>query len=185
MDSVCIFVSVWRLGLNWFWWCEQDLCSCLYVCIYCVTLFVGFDGQISPASGLVSILKKRVNTDAVNTPNRSEPVPKKGFAQRRVRFKVPDDSYDNGMCLSQPCKLKTKKIASLWSRCPDLFFSFPWTSENKRGHAVIWFSEFSCKLSGASGSKSCFLSIMRTLLRVLQSLTWCRIGQGLDYFKNT
>uniref|UniRef100_A0A3B3IF83 Uncharacterized protein n=2 Tax=Oryzias latipes TaxID=8090 RepID=A0A3B3IF83_ORYLA len=81
--------------------------------------------EISPASGLVSILKKRVNTDAVNTPNRSEPVPKKGFAQRRVRFKVPDDSYDNGMCLSQPCKLKTKKIASLWSRCPDLFFSFP------------------------------------------------------------
>lgn len=57
------------------------------------------DEQITPASGLVSILKKRVNTDTVDTPNRSEPEPKKGFAQRRVRFKVPDDSYDSGMCL--------------------------------------------------------------------------------------
>ncbi|KAF6731148.1 Consortin [Oryzias melastigma] len=61
--------------------------------------------EITPASGLVSILKKRVNTDTVDTPNRSEPEPKKGFAQRRVRFKVPDDSYDSELGGGDSCLL--------------------------------------------------------------------------------
>ncbi|RVE74654.1 hypothetical protein OJAV_G00024470 [Oryzias javanicus] len=61
--------------------------------------------EISPASGLVSILKKRVNTDTVDTPDRSEPEPKKRFSQRRVRFKVPDDSYDNELGGGDSCLL--------------------------------------------------------------------------------
>lgn len=48
--------------------------------------------QMSPASGLVSILKKRsVCLDNVSVSSSSEPQPDKPTAKRRVRFKVHDD----------------------------------------------------------------------------------------------
>uniref|UniRef100_A0A3P9K1E3 Consortin C-terminal domain-containing protein n=1 Tax=Oryzias latipes TaxID=8090 RepID=A0A3P9K1E3_ORYLA len=84
---------------------EASFCLTALPTLPLETLAGGSGAEISPASGLVSILKKRVNADAVDTPNRSEPVPKKGFAQRRVRFKVPDDSYDNDLGGGDSCLL--------------------------------------------------------------------------------
>ncbi|XP_069378416.1 consortin isoform X1 [Paralichthys olivaceus] len=48
--------------------------------------------EMSPASGLVSILKKRsVCVDNVSVSSSSESLPDKATAKRRVRFRVPDD----------------------------------------------------------------------------------------------
>lgn len=55
---------------------------------------------MSPASGLVSILKKRnVSVDNMSVSPSSEPRPDKPTAKRRVRFKVPDEDYEQGMCV--------------------------------------------------------------------------------------
>lgn len=55
---------------------------------------------MSPASGLVSILKKRsVRVDNLSTSPTSESQPDKPTAKRRVRFKVPGDDYEQGVCL--------------------------------------------------------------------------------------
>lgn len=55
---------------------------------------------MSPASGLVSILKKRsVCVGSVNVSASSEPQPEKPTGKRRVRFKVPDDGYEQGECV--------------------------------------------------------------------------------------
>lgn len=52
---------------------------------------------MSPASGLVSILKKRgVNVDDASVVASSEPPAAKTPPKRRVRFKVPDDGYEHG-----------------------------------------------------------------------------------------
>lgn len=56
---------------------------------------------MSPASGLVSILKKRsVGIEDASVVASSEPPATKTPLKRRVRFKVPDDGYDHGqfMC---------------------------------------------------------------------------------------
>ncbi|XP_041841741.1 consortin [Melanotaenia boesemani] len=61
--------------------------------------------EISPASGLVSILKKRsVYVDSYVSA-RSEPRPKKATATRRVRFKVPDDNYEHEIGGGDSCLL--------------------------------------------------------------------------------
>lgn len=53
---------------------------------------------MSPASGLVSILKKRhVYVDNVSVSASLEPQPDQISAKRRVRFKVPDDGYEQGV----------------------------------------------------------------------------------------
>ncbi|XP_035484521.2 consortin isoform X2 [Scophthalmus maximus] len=53
--------------------------------------------EMSPASGLVSILKKRsVCLDNVSVSSSSEPQPDKPTAKRRVRFKVHDDDEQVG-----------------------------------------------------------------------------------------
>ncbi|XP_037552974.1 consortin [Nematolebias whitei] len=58
--------------------------------------------EITPASGLVSILKKQdVYVDKVS----SVPKPEKPTAKRRVRFKVPDDSYDPDVGSGDSCLL--------------------------------------------------------------------------------
>lgn len=55
---------------------------------------------MSPASGLVSILKKRsVYVDSVCLSASSELQPEKPTGKRRVRFKVPDDCYEQGECV--------------------------------------------------------------------------------------
>lgn len=55
---------------------------------------------MSPASGLVSILKKRsVRVDNLSMSPMSEWQPDKPTAKRRVRFKVPGDDYEQGVCL--------------------------------------------------------------------------------------
>ncbi|XP_029904040.1 consortin [Myripristis murdjan] len=62
--------------------------------------------EISPASGLVSILKKRsVCVDNVCASPSSEPQPSKPPAKRRVRFKVPDDSYEHDVGGGDSCLL--------------------------------------------------------------------------------
>ncbi|KAM4592566.1 consortin isoform 2-T4 [Odontesthes bonariensis] len=62
--------------------------------------------EISPASGLVSILKKRsVYVDRVNVSASSEPRPERATAKRRVRFKVPDDSYEHEVGGGDSCLL--------------------------------------------------------------------------------
>ncbi|XP_072236445.1 consortin isoform X2 [Leuresthes tenuis] len=62
--------------------------------------------EISPASGLVSILKKRsVYVDRVNVSASSKPRPERATAKRRVRFKVPDDSYENEVGGGDSCLL--------------------------------------------------------------------------------
>ncbi len=60
---------------------------------------VSFTSQMSPASGLVSILKKRHANMSVSA--SSEPRHEKPPAKRRVRFKFPDDGYEQGgfVCL--------------------------------------------------------------------------------------
>ncbi|XP_047437390.1 consortin isoform X2 [Mugil cephalus] len=62
--------------------------------------------EISPASGLVSILKKRsICMDTVSISASSEPRPQKAPAKRRVRFKVPDDGYEQDVGGGDSCLL--------------------------------------------------------------------------------
>lgn len=62
-----------------------------------IFLFIFFFSQLSPASGLVSILKRRsVGVDSMSVSATSDPRPEKAPAKRRVRFKVPDDGYEQG-----------------------------------------------------------------------------------------
>lgn len=60
-------------------------------------MFFFFTSKLSPASGLVSILKRRsVGVDNVSVSATSEPRSEKAPAKRRVRFRVPDDGYEQG-----------------------------------------------------------------------------------------
>lgn len=60
-------------------------------------LFFFFPSQISPASGLVSILKKRgASVDDTVASASSELQADRTPAKRRVRFRVPDDGYEHG-----------------------------------------------------------------------------------------
>ncbi|XP_061601315.1 consortin [Cololabis saira] len=62
--------------------------------------------EISPASGLVSILKKRnAFMDSMSVSSRTELQPDRQTAKRRVRFKVPDDGYDNEVGGGDSCLL--------------------------------------------------------------------------------
>ncbi|KAM6950745.1 consortin isoform 2-T2 [Lycodopsis pacificus] len=62
--------------------------------------------QISPASGLVSILKKRrVCVDSMSVSASSETRPDQLPAKRRVRFKVPDDGYEQDVGGGDSCLL--------------------------------------------------------------------------------
>ncbi|KAM4744765.1 LOW QUALITY PROTEIN: consortin [Anableps anableps] len=62
--------------------------------------------ELSPASGLVSILKKRsVYVDSLTRSTGPEPRPEKPTAKRRVRFKVPDDGYDHEVGGGDSCLL--------------------------------------------------------------------------------
>ncbi|XP_005459013.1 consortin isoform X1 [Oreochromis niloticus] len=62
--------------------------------------------EVSPASGLVSILKKRkVCIDDVSASSSSDPPPEKPTAKRRVRFKVPDDHYEPDVGSGDSCLL--------------------------------------------------------------------------------
>ncbi|XP_068586474.1 consortin [Cebidichthys violaceus] len=62
--------------------------------------------QISPASGLVSILKKRrVCVDNMSVSASSETRPDEIPAKRRVRFKVPDDGYEQDVGGGDSCLL--------------------------------------------------------------------------------
>lgn len=68
--------------------------------------------QVSPTSGLVSILKKRkVCLDDVSASSSSDPRPEKPTAKRRVRFKVPDDHYEPGMFFVFYCRRLKFRIA--------------------------------------------------------------------------
>lgn len=49
--------------------------------------------QITPAAGLVSILKRRVSLEGANS---SVPAPPKPFSKRKVRFREPDEGLDHG-----------------------------------------------------------------------------------------
>lgn len=58
---------------------------------------------MSPASGLVSILKKRgVSVDDSSVAAGSEPPAANPPPKRRVHFKVPDDGYEHGQFLFLP-----------------------------------------------------------------------------------
>ncbi|KAM3624696.1 uncharacterized protein V6R79_000336 [Siganus canaliculatus] len=62
--------------------------------------------EMSPASGLTSILKKRsVCTEDVGVSTISESRPDKPAAKRRVRFRVPDDSYEHDVGGADSCLL--------------------------------------------------------------------------------
>ncbi|XP_054892624.1 consortin isoform X2 [Poeciliopsis prolifica] len=62
--------------------------------------------EMSPAAGLVSILKKQsVYVDSLTTSAEPEPTPEKPTAKRRVRFKVPDDTYDHEVGGGDSCLL--------------------------------------------------------------------------------
>ncbi|XP_071390942.1 consortin-like [Centroberyx affinis] len=62
--------------------------------------------EMSPASGLVSILKKRsVRVENVCVSARPEPQAYKPPAKRRVRFKVPDDGYEHDVGGGDSCLL--------------------------------------------------------------------------------
>ncbi|XP_041797578.1 consortin [Chelmon rostratus] len=62
--------------------------------------------EMSPASGLVSILKKRsVSVDSESVSAGSEPQPDKPSAKRRVRFRVPDDGYEHDVGGGDSCLL--------------------------------------------------------------------------------
>uniref|UniRef100_A0A3Q1HYJ2 Consortin, connexin sorting protein n=1 Tax=Acanthochromis polyacanthus TaxID=80966 RepID=A0A3Q1HYJ2_9TELE len=62
--------------------------------------------EMSPASGLVSILKKRsVCVDRESVSASLEPQPEKLTAKRRVRFKVPDDGYEHDVGGGDSCLL--------------------------------------------------------------------------------
>lgn len=49
--------------------------------------------QITPAAGLVSILKRRVSLEGANS---SVPAPPKPVSKRKVRFREPDEGLDHG-----------------------------------------------------------------------------------------
>lgn len=62
--------------------------------------------EITPASGLVSILKKRtICTENLSIPASLESRPGKPTAKRRVRFKVPDEGYDHEVGSGDSCLL--------------------------------------------------------------------------------
>lgn len=62
--------------------------------------------EMSPASGLVSILKKRgVSVDDTSVVARSEPPATNIPPKRRVRFKVPDDGYEHDVGGGDSCLL--------------------------------------------------------------------------------
>ncbi|XP_037310917.2 consortin [Pungitius pungitius] len=62
--------------------------------------------EVSPASGLVSILKKRrVCVDTISMSTSTETRPDKITAKRRVRFKAPDDGYDQDVGGGDSCLL--------------------------------------------------------------------------------
>ncbi|XP_071344192.1 consortin isoform X2 [Trachinotus anak] len=62
--------------------------------------------EMSPASGLVSILKKRsVCVGNVSVSPSSEPQPDKPTVKRRVRFKVPADDYEQDVGGGDSCLL--------------------------------------------------------------------------------
>nr|XP_040059942.1 consortin isoform X2 [Gasterosteus aculeatus aculeatus] len=62
--------------------------------------------EVSPASGLVSILKKRrVCVDTISMSTSTETQPDKIPAKRRVRFKAPDDGYDQDVGGGDSCLL--------------------------------------------------------------------------------
>lgn len=70
-----------------------------------LNFFFFFSSQLSPASGLVSILKKRsVRVDNTSVSASSEPRPEKPPAKRRVRFRVPDDGYEQGVFIMYSSK---------------------------------------------------------------------------------
>ncbi|XP_013872649.1 consortin isoform X2 [Austrofundulus limnaeus] len=58
--------------------------------------------EISPSSGLVSILKKQSVYGEIVSP---VPKPEKPTAKRRVRFRVPDDNYDHDVGSGDSCLL--------------------------------------------------------------------------------
>uniref|UniRef100_A0A3B3ZCF9 Consortin C-terminal domain-containing protein n=1 Tax=Periophthalmus magnuspinnatus TaxID=409849 RepID=A0A3B3ZCF9_9GOBI len=62
-------------------------------------------GMLAPTPGLVSILKKRAVYNASPTATGPELQSNKLPAQRRVRFKVPDDGFDNEMGGGDSCLL--------------------------------------------------------------------------------
>lgn len=75
-------------------WYEDEIKA--FMLCFLTSLFF-FASQVSPASGLVSILKKRsVCLDSVSVSASSEAGPVKTPAKRRVRFRVPDDGYEQG-----------------------------------------------------------------------------------------
>ncbi|KAM8894814.1 consortin isoform 2-T2 [Spinachia spinachia] len=62
--------------------------------------------EVSPASGLVSILKKRrVCVDTISMSTSTETRPDKIPAKRRVRFKAPDDGFDQDVGGGDSCLL--------------------------------------------------------------------------------
>lgn len=62
--------------------------------------------QMSPAPGLVSILKKRnVCVDTVAVSANSEPQGSKPPSKRRVRFRVPDDGFEQDVGGGDSCLL--------------------------------------------------------------------------------
>ncbi|XP_060897049.1 consortin [Labrus mixtus] len=62
--------------------------------------------EMSPASGLVSILKKRkAYVDNVSVSATSETMPDPAPAKRRVHFKVPDDGYEHDVGGGDSCLL--------------------------------------------------------------------------------
>ncbi|XP_076582520.1 consortin isoform X1 [Chaetodon auriga] len=62
--------------------------------------------ETSPASGLVSILKKRsVCVDSESVSASSEPRPDRPPARRRVHFRVPDDGYEHDVGGGDSCLL--------------------------------------------------------------------------------
>uniref|UniRef100_A0A3Q3J9H6 Uncharacterized protein n=1 Tax=Monopterus albus TaxID=43700 RepID=A0A3Q3J9H6_MONAL len=80
--------------------CPNVLMSLCFLLVYLLS------SQMSPASGLVSILKKRsVCEDNTSLFAGSLPRPDKPTAKRRVRFRVPDDSYENDVGGGDSCLL--------------------------------------------------------------------------------
>lgn len=84
------------------WWkqlplCEKPIKREISVTFTKLNKLFFFSSQISPASGLVSILKKRgasVDDTAVSASSEIQAV--RTPAKRRVRFRVPDDGYEHG-----------------------------------------------------------------------------------------
>ena len=76
-----------------------------------ISLFLFFACQMSPASGLVSILKKRrVCVDNMSVSASSEARHDNIPAKRRVHFKVPEDGYEHGVFV---CLLPISNIGRL------------------------------------------------------------------------